>query len=204
MLLEETLFIILIMVMIFLKNKTFYDTDFLSSFLRIDRMDLLLDNYGKILTSTQVKNEICDDRNYFKIKQGFLDLCDNDYVEIFEIEEGTEEWKTYFELSMASEDNGKDVGELSVIALSKAKNGILASNNLTDICECVERYGLDYITTATTLTKFFRNNLITLNDVKSYWRTMDQFGISLPKTSFENFCKLHGDPCGDFKSHKFN
>lgn len=202
--LEEILFIIMMRMMIFLTNKAFFDTDYLSSFLRIDRVDLILDKYGKILTSQQVKDEFHAEGYSPKIKQGFIDLCDKGNVKIYEINEGTKEWEIYFKLRIVSEEISKNVGEMSVIALSKAKNTILASNNLTDVCDCVEQYNLKHTTTATELVEFYKNDLIGLEEAKSYWRTMRQFGISLPKTSFENFYKLSDNPCKDFKNRKFN
>lgn len=205
MLLGEILFTILIMVMMLLKNKTFFDTDYLSSFLRIGRMDLVLDKYGRILISTQVKSELCAEGYSPKIRQGFIDLYNEGHVEIYEIVENTEEWDIYLNLRYEStEDYEKNIGEMSVIALAKAKNGILASNNLNDVCVYVEEYNLEHVTTATTLVECFKNNEITFKEANSYWKKLHGFGIKLPKTSFENFCKLHGYPCEDFKNHKFN
>lgn len=189
--------------MIFLTNKAFFDTDYLSSFIRINRVDLILNKYCKILTSKQVKKEFDAEGYSPKIKEGFADLCSSGKVEIFEIEEGTEEWDIYMNLMMLSEDVGKNVGEMSVIALSKAKNSILASNNLKDVCDCVDHYNLKHTTTATELVEFCKNKLIDFKQAESYWRTMTQFGISLPKTSFENFYKLCENPCKDFKNNKF-
>lgn len=190
--------------MIFLTKKAFFDTDYLSSFLRIDRVDLVLDKYGKILTSKQVKDEFNAEGYSPIIKQRFIELCDEGNVEIYEIDEGTEEWEIYFKLRIVSEEVSKNAGEMSVIALSKAKNALLASNNLTDVCDCVKHYNLDHTTTATELVEFCKNGTITFDDAKSYWRAMDQFGISLPKTTFDNFYKLSEDPCKDFKNRKFN
>lgn len=190
--------------MIFLTNKAFFDTDYLSSFIRINRTDLILDKYDKILTSKQVENEFNAEGYSPKIKQGFFDLCDEGKVEIYEIEEDTEEWEIYFNLIMMSEDVTKNVGEITVIALAKTNNCILASNNLTDVCNCVQYYDLKHTTTATDLVEFCKNELIEFEDAKSYWRIMSQFGISLPKTSFKNFYNLCANPCDDFKNHKFN
>ena len=188
-----------------LKNKkVFFDTDYLSSFLRIERTDLILEKYGKILISEQVKNEICNEGNYPKIKQRFQSLYDNGDVEVFEIIEGSEEWDTYLTLRLSSNEILKNIGEMSIISLAKAKNGILASNNLTDICEYVKKFNLEYTTTANTLVECFDDKTITCNEVKSYWRAMTQFGIKIPRTSFENFYRKHGDPCDDFENHLFN
>ena len=92
---------------------------------------------------------------------------------------------------------------MSVISLAKARNGILASNNLTDVCKYVKKYNLDHITTATSLVEFYNEKLITYSEAKSYWRTMEQFQIKLPKTSFDYFYKTHSSPCTDFETHKY-
>ena len=72
------------------------------------------------------------------------------------------------------------------------------------MCDCVKHYNLEHTTTATELVEFCKNGTITFEEAKSYWRVMDQFGISLPKTTFENFYKSSGNPCEDFKNRKFN
>ena len=92
---------------------------------------------------------------------------------------------------------------MSVISLAKARNGILASNNLTDVCKYVNDYNLDHITTATTLVELCDEKSITCSEARSYWRTMDQFNIKLPKTTFDNFYKTHSSPCADFETHKY-
>ena len=190
--------------MVILMNKpAFFDTDYLSSFLRINRTDLILDKYDKIQISSQVKDEICNKGNYHNIKERFTSLYENEDVEVHEIEEGNPEWNTYMELRLMSADIKKDIGEMSVISLAKAKNGILASNNLTDVCKYVKDYNLDHITTATTLVELCDEKLITCSEARSYWRTMKQFKIKLPKTSFDNFYKTHSSPCADFETHKY-
>ena len=75
--------------MVILMNKpAFFDTDYLSSFLRINRTDLILDKYDKIQISSQVKDEICNKGNYHNIKERFTSLYENEDVEVHEIEEG--------------------------------------------------------------------------------------------------------------------
>lgn len=190
--------------MVILMNKpAFFDTDYLSSFLRINRTDLILDKYDKIRISSQVKDEICNKGNYPRIKERFIELYENGYVEVHEIEEGTPEWNTYLELRLLSNDIKKDIGEMSIISLAKARNGILASNNLTDVCRYVKEYNLDHITTATSLVEFCDEKSITCSEAKSYWRTMKQFQIKLPRTSFDTFYKTHSSPCTDFETHKY-
>lgn len=186
-----------------MNKHTFFDTDYLSSFLRINRVDLILNKYDKIQISSQVKDEICNKGNYHNIKKRFISLYENEDVEVYEIEEGTSEWNTYLELRLMSPDIKKDIGEMSVISLAKAKNGILASNNLTDVYKYVKDYNLDHITTATTLAELYDEKLITSSEARSYWRTMEQFKIKLPKTTFDNFYKTHSSPRVDFETHKY-
>ena len=122
-------------------------------------------------------------------------------VKIYKIKGKTEEMKIYFQLCLESEDEG--LGELSVISLAKAKNGILASNNLRDVCKSVNKFNLTHITTATTLVELYDEKLISLDEVKRYWRIMNQFKIKLPSVSFDEFYEKHGSPCEDFYNNKF-
>ena len=182
---------------------TFCDTDYLSSVLRIDRADLILNKYDKILISKQVEKEICNEGNYPLIKERYNRLYENNDIEVHEIEEGTPEWDTYLNLRLMSGTIKKDIGEMSVISLAKAKNGILASNNLSDVCKYVKNYNLEHTTTATTLVECCNEKSISCSEAESYWRVMKQFRIKLPKTSFNEFYKTHSSPCEDFKTRKY-
>lgn len=192
------------MVKIMSYKQVFFDTDYLSSFLRINRADLILNKYKKILISKQVKNEICNAGNYPLIKERFTNLYQDGHIKVCEIEEGSDEWDTYLELRLLSNDIKKDIGEMSIISLAKARDGIIASNNLIDVCKYVKDYDLEHITTSLTLVECCNEQLITCSEANSYWRKMKQFKIKLPKTSFDNYYKFHGFPCDDFDAHKFN
>lgn len=63
---------------------------------------------------------------------------------------------------------------------------------------------MEHTATATQLVEFCKSKLIEFAEAESYWRKITQFGISLPRTSFENFHNLYEIPCKDFKNRKFN
>lgn len=107
----------------------FYDTDCLSSFLQINRIDLLKKEYSKIIISAKVKEELFDKNTPEKIKNRLTSIIQEGYVEIKDLEFGSAEFEQYYEF--ITDDKTEDIGkgELSVISLAIVKNGILASNN---------------------------------------------------------------------------
>lgn len=126
----------------------FYDTDCLSSFLQINRIDLLKREYSKIIISVQVKDELFNKNTPEKIKNRLTSLIHEGYVEIKDLEYGSDEFNQYFTFITDSKTENTGKGELSVISLAISNNGILASNNLDDVCYFVKKYNLEHVTTS--------------------------------------------------------
>lgn len=63
-------------------------------------------------------------------------------------------------------------GEASCIVLAKIKNGVLASNNLKDICWYVKQYKLEFITTADILVMALQKEIITKAEGETIWQSM--------------------------------
>lgn len=103
----------------------FYDTDCLSSFLQINRIDLLKKEYSKIIISAKVKDELFDKNTPEKIKNRLTSIIQEGYVEIKDLEFGSAEFEQYYEF--ITDDKTEDVGkgELSVISLAIVKMGYL-------------------------------------------------------------------------------
>ena len=64
----------------------FYDTDCLSSFLQINRIDLLKKEYSKIIISAEVKDELFNKNTPEKVKTRLTSLIQTRYVEIKDLE----------------------------------------------------------------------------------------------------------------------
>ena len=64
----------------------FYDTDCLSSFLQINRIDLLKKEYSKIIISVKVKEELYNKKTPQAVKTRLTSLIQTRYVEIKDLE----------------------------------------------------------------------------------------------------------------------
>ena len=78
-------------------------------------------------------------------------------------------------------------GEAACIALAYIQNGILASNNLRDISRYVQKFTIDYITTATIMKDAYCQNLITEDQGNSLWDRMILKRRMLPTHTFTKF-----------------
>lgn len=138
MVLEEILYLMYLKAMMELNKPIFYDTDCLSSFLAIDRADLLKKEYSTIIISNKVLEEFYNQKTPKEIKNRLKKLIDENFVEAVDLKVNSDEFEYYFNFitNEKTEDIGK--GELSAISLAIAYNGILASNNLSDVCYFVK------------------------------------------------------------------
>ena len=74
----------------------FYDTDCLSSFLQINRTDLLKKEYSKIIISAEVKKELYNKKTPQAVKTRLTSLIQDGYVEIKDLEFGSDEFNQYY------------------------------------------------------------------------------------------------------------
>jgi len=108
------------------------------------------------------------------------------------IDSGTETYDLYFQLTVAP-TKGRVVigkGEASAIALAKAKNGIVASNNLKDIGSYIKDFKLNHITTGDILIEACRKKLVTEEQVNLLWASMIAKRRKLGAISFSDYIKL--------------
>ena len=164
----------------------FYDTDCLSSFLQINRIDLLKKEYSKIIITTKVKDELFNKNTPEKVKNRLTSLIHDGYVEIKDLEFGSTEFNQYYSFitDYKTEDIGK--GELSVISLAIAKNGILASNNLDDVCYFVKKYNLEHITTSKIIVTCYEKGYLTFDEADNIWKVLLK-NPKHPQMSFKDF-----------------
>lgn len=164
----------------------FYDTDCLSSFLQINRIDLLKKEYSKIIISVEVKDELFNKNTPEKVKTRLTSLIQERYVEIKDLEFGSAEFNQYY--AFITDDKTEDVGkgELSVISLAIAKNGILASNNLNDVCYFVKKYNLEHVTTSKIIVTCYEKGYLTFDEVDKIWEELRK-NPKHPQMSFKDF-----------------
>lgn len=166
----------------------FFDTDCLSSFLWIDDTNIITKLYGgKIILPDPVYQELSNP-SIPHIKNKVDALLNNQDVKIKNIEAGTKEYRLY--KSLVNGRNGQKIighGEAGGIALAKAYNGILASNNYKDIASYINKYNLRHIDTATILVEALKQKIITETQGNSIWQAMLSKRRKLPAKTFSDY-----------------
>ncbi|WP_461461452.1 nucleic acid-binding protein [Methanobrevibacter sp.] len=172
----------------------FYDTDCLSSFLQINRIDLLKREYSKIIISVKVKEELFNKNTPEKVKNRLTSLIHEGYVEVKDLEFGTDEFDLYY--SFITDDKTEDIGkgELSVISLAISKNGILASNNLDDVCYFVKKYDLEHITTSKIIVTCYEKEYLTFDEAQKIWDKL-LLNPKHPQMTFKDFYDKNDKMC---------
>lgn len=167
----------------------FFDTDCISSFLWIKRVDVVFNVIkGRILLPQPVYEELqrvpflCSEFDVL-IKQGKARTIDIEY--------GSNEYADYLRLTRNPDAGMKIIGkgEAAAIALAKNRNGVIASNNLKDILFYVKKYHLKYITTADIMTKALQSNFITEEEGNAMWSEMIKRKRKLPYESFSELLR---------------
>lgn len=169
----------------------FFDTDCLSSFLWVDRQDILLETCEKIILPRETYDEISHP-HIFHLKNKVDILVADKKIEIVDMDVDSEEFRIYQKLTEAPEPNHKIIGsgEAASIALSKVYNGILASNNLKDIRQYLGEMHLKHTTTGDILKKALINKIITENDGNLIWKAMLAKRRKLGTESFSEYLSL--------------
>lgn len=184
-----------------MNKPVFYDTDCLESFLFVDAGYILEELFSKIIIPEPVYDELMHDftppdvkTNFKKLKKGF--------VEIRELPFPSQEYITYqsIEKGFWSQTNkvcGK--GESATMALAHLSNGIVASNNLSDVEEYIESLDIELITSSMILSKAVKEDIVSEDTANILWKGMDKEGIDLPRDSFsEYYNELYESDCERF------
>jgi predicted nucleic acid-binding protein len=184
-----------------LNKPVFYDADCLECFLFVDAGYILEELFSKIIIPEQVYDEIMFEntptvvkKNFEKLKKGF--------VEIREISFASQEYYTFRLIREGCWSKTGQVcgpGESAAMALAHLNNGIVASNNLSDVSEYVESLDIELITSSMILTQAVKKEIITESTANSLWVDMIGNGIDLPKDSFsEYYDELYEIDCEKF------
>jgi len=170
-------------------DKYFFDTDCLSAFLWVRNENLLIKLYGgKIILPEQVYSELSHPR-IPHLKTRTDTLKNNGDIAIENIEFDTEEYRIYYKLTRNPDKGFKAIGkgEAAAIALARIKGGVLASNNMRDIRQYVEEYGLEHITTGDILSEALNKQYITEDEGNAIWANMIAKNRKLPNNTFTDF-----------------
>ena len=179
----------------------FYDTDCLECFLFVDAGHILEKLFTKIIIPEQVYAELMDDNTPPIVKTNFKKLKDG-FVETREIPFMSQEYTTYNLIKKGFwSQTGKCCGdgESAAMALAHLNNGIVASNNLSDVEEYIESLDIELITSSMILSKAVEKNIVSENAANGLWKGMIKEGIDLPKNSFTEYHdELYKSACERF------
>lgn len=168
------------------KDKIYFDTDCLSSFLWTNSQSILVQLYGdRVFVPTLVLDEI----RKVPFLQGQLTRYLNTgliQTENFGIKD--DPFNIYKLLILGDNEHPKiGQGEAAVIALAKCNEATMASNNLKDISYYIEYYNLNNITTADILHEAVQNNVITHLEADALWQKMILCRRNLPYQSYSEW-----------------
>ena len=172
-------------------KEIFIDTDCISAFLWVKNESLLSKLYpGRIVMPKPVYDEI-DRPTLAWMKLRVDSMIAAEELSLVELISGTEEFDLYYKLTEHPDAGHKIIGdgEASSIALAKVKDGIVASNNFSDIMSYIEEYSLEYTTTADILVDAFNKGLIDENQGNTIWANMLQKRRKLGAESFSEYLK---------------
>ena len=172
-----------------MNKPVFYDTDCLESFLVVDAGHILEKLFSKIIIPEQVYNELMDDNTPAIVKTNFKKLKEG-FVETKEIQFASQEYTTYKSIKKGFwSKTGKicGSGESAAMALAHLNNGIVASNNLSDVEEYIESLDIELITSSMILSKAVKKDIVSDGDANVLWKGMVEEGIDLPRDSFTEY-----------------
>lgn len=188
-----------------LNKPVFYDTDCLECFLFVDAGHILEELFSKIIIPEQVYSEIMAENTPAIVKKNFKNLK-NRFVEIKEISFLSQEYTTYNLIKKGLwSKTGKicGSGESAAITLAHLNNGLVASNNLSDVEEYIESLDIELITSSMILSKAVERDIISKENANDLWKGMINKGIKLPKESFSDyFDELYETDCERFLNNK--
>ncbi|NLT46141.1 MAG: hypothetical protein GXX80_11615 [Thermotogaceae bacterium] len=139
----------------------FFDTDCLSAFLWVREESILAKLYaGKMILPAQVYIELQNVPHLYErvdVLKNRGDLC----VESMEVDSA--EYIDYLQMTEHPEVGMRIIGkgEAAGIAMTRHRDGTLASNNLRDILPYVEKYKIAHITTGDILIEAMAAGIIT-------------------------------------------
>jgi predicted nucleic acid-binding protein len=165
----------------------FLDTDCLSTFLIVQRENLILQLYaGRI----GIPQQVCGELKKVRFMKDRVDaLLKANRVVLYQIDAGTDPGNLYLKLTTHPDKGYKIIGsgEAAAIVLAKECKGILGSNNMRDILPYIQLYNLQHRTSADIMAEALEQHLISEGQGNTIWRDMLQRNRKLPADTFTEF-----------------
>ena len=170
-------------------KKLFFDTDCFSSFLWVNQEQLLLRLYpGRIVIPNEVSVELSNPC-IPHIKKKMNHMSSLGQLQKKQLFNESEESRLFYDMTINPDKNVVPIGkgEAAALALAKVYKGLVASNNVKDIRYYVEKWHLDYITSAEILVEAKCMSLIDESEGNKIWLDMLAKKRSLPANSFTEY-----------------
>jgi hypothetical protein len=167
----------------------FLDTDCFSTFLIVQRENIILQLYaGRIGIPQQVYIEL---RKVQFLKNRVDALLKAKQLMLYQITAGTDSGDLYVKLTTNPDKGYKLIGsgEAAAIVLTRQYNGILGSNNMRDILPYIRLFNLQHRTSADIMVEALEQHLISEGQGNAIWRDMLQRNRKLPTDTFTLFLK---------------
>lgn len=171
------------------KRKVFGDTDCLSSFLLTNNWSILECHFDEIVIPHAVDAELNAKASPVEIVENLKYLKEKNFIRMHDIDMKSSEHQWYDEIRAEYHMNrGFPIGEgeAQVMALAIPNDGILASNNLSDIKYFVDKYNLPLLTSAYIIAASVDKGYISYEDAELIWKQMESKRIRMPG-SFEYY-----------------
>jgi predicted nucleic acid-binding protein len=174
-----------------LTKPIFFDTDCLSAFLWTNKQEILIKLYpGRLKIPEQVYEELSSP-TVLHLKKRIDVLINGKKFENVRIpdDEG-EASDLYFEM-LQYHPGHKSVGkgEAACVALAKTVDGVVASNNLSDVLYYIRKYNLQHLTTGAILVEALDKRLITINEGEEVWGRMLYYGRAIGANTFSDYLR---------------
>ena len=169
-----------------------FDTDCISSFLWIKRLDIINTLFPNEIIIPQ---SVYDELNKIKSPQYrflFNDLYSQILKENFKLKNiMISDWEFNEYRKLISMKNPKRIGrgEAAAIVMARSLNGTLASNNLRDILPYVGKNKLPYICTEDILYLSYEKSYISIKEGNQIWDDMKRIGRMLPNYDFKEIVR---------------
>ena len=189
----------------------FHDSDTLICFLEIDEIEFLKKLFTNIIIPEAVLMELNVNNAPVNVRDNLNDLISDNFVEVREVEFASGEYIKNKCISEGYWTNGRPIGrgESAVLAFAIENEGIVASNNLSDVFEICEEYGIPILTASLMLAFAYELKIYTKSEINAIWcRILQETYQILPKQTFdEYYSELFEEDCNvllknyDFKKH---
>jgi len=175
-----------------LKLPIVFDTDCISSFLWIKRLDIINTLFPNEIIIPQT---VYDELNKIKSPQYrflFNDLYSQILKKNFKLKNimiSDQEFNEYRKLISMKNPKRIGRGEAAAIVIARALNGTLASNNLRDVLPYVGKNKLPYICTEDILYLSYEKSYISIKEGNQIWDDMKRIGRILPNYDFNEIVR---------------